>query len=157
MRMHLQNGFLTHCVNNIHGQDSCDDEKWFDSLIDTTQKSSRWASKTLSCNWVKTFMMLHLNFCNTKFSEKIIKLSVCPKTDWGLESGPRPTLRDRGRTGVTGRLPAYGKHGNRIRSPGALNLIGASGYHSRNGNGTTPTPPAGHPTAPKTKTPKKMK
>jgi predicted AlkP superfamily pyrophosphatase or phosphodiesterase len=83
--------------------------------------------------------------------------SALTVTDWGLESGPRPTLRDQGRTGVTGRLPAYGKHGNRIRSHGALNLIGASGYHSKNGSGTTPTPPAGHPTAPKTKTPKKMK
>ena len=69
--------FFTHCVNNIHGQDSCDDEKWFDSLIDTTQKSSGWASKTLSCNLEKTFMMLPLNFCNPKFSQKIIKLSVC--------------------------------------------------------------------------------
>ena len=74
-------------------------------------------------------------------------------TDWGLESGPRLTLKDRRKTGVTGRLPAYGKHGNRIWPPGALNLIGVPGYHSKNRNGTTPTPPAGHPTAPKTKTP----
>jgi hypothetical protein len=80
-------------------------------------------------------------------------------TDWGLESGPRQTLKDRRKIGVTGRFPEYGKYGNQIWFPGALNLIGVPGYHSKNRNGTTngagkdPTLPAGHPTAPKTKTP----
>jgi hypothetical protein len=86
-------------------------------------------------------------------------ISALTGTDWGLESGPRQTLKDRRKTGATGRLPEYGKHGNRIWPPGALNLIGVPGYHSKNRNGTTigagkaPTPPAGHLTAPKTKTP----
>jgi hypothetical protein len=83
-------------------------------------------------------------------------MSALTGTDWGPESGPRQILNDR--IGVTGRLREYGKHGNKIWFPGALNLIGVPGYHNKNQNGTTngagkdPTPPVRHPTAPKTKT-----